>query len=320
MPMLRAMIAEQLEPLQAELAEIRGHLGQKKERSRFEVSLSHIPPEVEEKLWARLREDLSVQALQQTREQTEKLLGAAQSAIELKVTEAQDDYRQWVREQLSPLEQRMETISRQTADELRSSLRAASEQFDQRAAVAGAGLAQKSEELLDSLLHRLEEQREAHRRQLEAVQVAAAAEASRLQTQLAELGRRMAEIDEAAHNLESGVNARLMKMSNEMIAAGRAELQSAADAMFQNLAARNAKDLGQHLEHATARLHKLQNEIEVAVSESLRSSISETMQRFKQAMDDSAQRSIEGWRVALAKNLTSVARILGEPFRTTQEG
>jgi len=44
MPMLRALVAEMVEPLQAELADLRERLTQPKQRSRFEVSLSQIPP------------------------------------------------------------------------------------------------------------------------------------------------------------------------------------------------------------------------------------------------------------------------------------
>jgi len=308
MPMLRALVAEMVEPLQAELADLAERMTLQRERNRFEVSLTHIPPEVEEKLWMRVREDLSAQSLRQTREHAEKLLGAAQSAIELKITEAQEEFRQWVGEQMQAVEQHALALSEHTTDELRQQLRAASEQFEQQASAAGGRLEQRGGEFLEALLQRLGEEREAHRRELEAVQAEAGVESSRLQEQLTELGRRMAELDETAHRLESGLNTRLMKMATETVSAARAQLQSAADSIFENLTARNAKDVGHQLDEATARLKSLQNEIEVSVSEAVKSDVSKSLQSFEKTMDDSAQRSV----AAVHSQLQSAANSIFE--------
>lgn len=390
MPMLRALVAEMIEPIQAEIENVASRLTQHKERSRFEVSLTHIPPEVEEKLWKRLREDLNAQSLQQTREHADKLLGAAQSAIELKITESQEEFRQWVREQIGVVGQQAQAVSEQTSNEMQKRLRDASQQFEQQASAAGARLEQRGSEFYDSLMQRLGEEREAHRRQLEDLQAAAGVESSRIQTQLTEMGRRMAELDETAHRLESGLNTRLMKMANETVASARAQLQSAADSIFENLTARNAKDVGDQLEEAiaklksvqgeiqnatadsvraharatletfekateessqraaaavrnqfqsaaqsifdesvarsskdvkhqldeaTARLKSIQGEIEGAVSESLKARVGANLQSFEKTMDESAQNSVGRWRAALARDLTSVAEILGKNFR-----
>jgi hypothetical protein len=316
MPMLRALVSEMIEPLQAELTDLTERLTQQKQRNRFEVSLSHIPPEVEEKLWMRLREDLATQALRQSREQTEQVLKAAQSAIELKITEAQEEFRGWVREQLQGVTQQAQTLSEQTANGIRQQFRTASEQFEQQAATAGSRLQQQGQEFLDSLLVRLGEEREAYRRELEAVQVAAAGESSRLQTQLTEMGRRMAELDETAQRLETGLNTRLMKMSAEIVAGARTQLESAADSLSQNLLARNAKEIAEQVEEATSRLQGIQGQIASSVSESLRARVAETLETFNKKMDDSAHSSVGRWRVALSRDLTSVANILGQSFRS----
>jgi len=316
MPMLRALVAEMIEPLQAELADLTERLSQQKQRSRFEVSLSHIPPEVEEKLWMRLREDLATQALRQSREQTEQVLKAAQSAIELKITEAQEEFRGWVREQLQGVTQQAQTLSEQSANGIRQQVRAASEQFEQQAASAGARLQQQGQEFLDGLLVRLGEEREAYRRELDSIQVTAAAESSRLQTQLTETGRRMAELDETAQRLESGLNQRLMKMSAEIVAGARTQLESAADSLSQTLVARNGKELAQQVDDATARLQGIRGEVVSSVSESLRTHVAETLEAFGKRLDDSAYQSVGRWRVALARDLTSVANILGQSIRT----
>ncbi|HVP52349.1 MAG TPA: hypothetical protein VMT05_09585 [Terriglobales bacterium] len=320
MPMLRALVAEQVEPLRAGLAEVRERLEQQKRRNRFDVSLTHIPPEVEEKVWMRLREDLGTQALRLTREQAEKVLGAAQSAIELKITEVQEEFRNWTRDQTQTLEQRMTALSGQTADELRQHLRAAGQEFDQRASAAGAALVQQGEQLLQSLMRRLEAEQQSLHRDLEAAQAAAAAESSRLETQLGELGRRIAELQETTQHLESGLHTRLVRMSTEIVSGARTQLESAADSLFVDLAARNARDLGQQLEEATARLKNLQAETEASVSESVRSSTSETLRSFEKTMDDSAQRAVGRWRLALAQDLDSLAKLLGEHFRSGANG
>jgi chromosome segregation ATPase len=264
----------------------------------------------------RLREDLGTQALRQAREQSEKVLAVAQSAIELKITETREEFRSWMREQAQAIEQSMESLSRRTADELRAALRAASEEFEQRASAAGAALAQHGSELLERLLERLAQEREAHRRELEAVQVAAAAESSHLQQELAALGRRIAELDETTHHLESGLNTRLMRMSTEIVSGARTQLEGAAESLFENQVARNAKDLAQQLDAAMARLKDIHEEIEAALSESLKTTVSETLQNFQTTMDESAHRSVGRWRLALAQDLDSVARILGEHFRS----
>jgi len=320
MPMLRGLVAEQVEPLRAALTELRERLDKQKHQNRFEVSLSYIPPEVEEKLWMRLREDLGTQALRLTREQAERVLGAAQSTIELKITEAQEEFRNWTRDQVQALEQRTTALSAQTADELRQHLRAASQEFEQQASAAGAGLAQQGDGLLQNLLHRLEAEQLAHRRELEAAQAAAAAESSRLETQLAELGRRIAELQETTQHLESGLHTRLVRMSTEIVSGARTQLESAANSLLEDLAARSARHIGQQLDEATARLKNIQEETEASVSASARNTTSETLQNFEKAMDDSAHRAVGRWRLALAQDLDSVAKILGEHFRSGDAG
>jgi hypothetical protein len=315
MPMLRALIAEQIEPLQAELVELTQQLTAQKKRNRFEVSLSHIPPEVEEKLWLRLREDLGTQALRQTREQTEKVLAAAQSAIELKITEAQEEFRNWVGEQLQIIEQRLRGISEKTGDELRQHVQSASNEFQQKASTAGLHLQQQSEQFLQSLLAHVGQEREAYRRELEAIQVASGAESSRLQTQLTELGNRVAELDETARNLESGLNTRLSRMAGEIVSGARTQMESAGDSLFERLVARNSKNLDQQLEEANQRLKGIQSEMEASAAGSVKAHVAEILRGFQSTMDDSAHRSMGRWRHALARDLDSITKILGGDFR-----
>jgi hypothetical protein len=92
---LRALLREMVQPLQAEVAELKERLARgASKRSQFDISLTHIPPEVEEKLWVRLREDLGAQVLQQTRQQSEQVLEATKEAIGKKIREAQSEFRE----------------------------------------------------------------------------------------------------------------------------------------------------------------------------------------------------------------------------------
>src|ERR1700693_6457198 len=82
---LRGVLATLVRPLQAEVTELREKVAANTKRNRFEVSLGYIPPELEEKLWERLRQDLGTGGLQQTREQAAEMLGSAKKSLEKKV-------------------------------------------------------------------------------------------------------------------------------------------------------------------------------------------------------------------------------------------
>jgi len=85
---LKAMLAELVRPLEAEIGELKEKLAQGAKRSRFEVSLSQIPPELEQQLELRLKKEFGPQVLQQAREQSEQVLKAAKAAIDQKTTES----------------------------------------------------------------------------------------------------------------------------------------------------------------------------------------------------------------------------------------
>src|SRR5712691_198722 len=313
---LRAVVADLVQPLQAELADLREKLARgDPKRSRFEVSLSQIPPELEEQLWVRLRQDLGAQTLQQTREQAEQVLGAAKAGIEQKITEAQDESRPWVAQELQAVEQRAESISADIDDRVRRHLRAGLGEFQQQVVEAGNRLDRRSEELLLALQQRLGEEHDAHRREMQDVQAAVASESSYLQGQVADLGGRVAKLDESARRLESDLDARLTRMASDTVSSARSELESAADAILKELGTRNAQELGNQLDDACGRLKIIQKGIEASVSELLRTQVAKTLQSFEQNMEKLAQHSVGRWRLALAKDLKSLAVILGEQFR-----
>src|SRR5438270_1001474 len=113
---VRVIVADVIQSLQAEVIELKQKLGRAEpKRSQFDISLTHIPPEVEEKLWTRLREDIGTQALQQARQQSEQVLEAAKEAIGKKIREAQNEFREQVAHELKEFEQRAQGLSEEFA-------------------------------------------------------------------------------------------------------------------------------------------------------------------------------------------------------------
>ena len=482
MPMLRDFVTELMEPLQTEIADLREKLAQSgPKRSSFEVSLSHIPPEVEEKLEMRLRQHLGTQVLEQSRQQAEQVLAAAKAAIEQKINEGQEDFRQRAAQQLQALEQRAYGISEDVAERVRQHLRAGGEELQQQVGGAGTRLKQQSEEFLQALRQRLGEEHESYRQDMQKVQAAAASESSRLQAQIGELGSRVAKLDESAGRLEADAEARLARVAGDIVSGARTQLETAVagvlsaqmarlnkeindkllpvlgqsesligdvrsttdslraendraglqiaavreekqqfqqwlgeqasayktelrgqleqkiyeaaagaatriendlktsltahldrartdlnaemerlvngtksleksliqdtgawlaqqsndfqkqihdaltetsgrirgrvDLAVEEISSRNAKELGNRLDEACEHLKSLENEISASVSGSLTAHVGETLQSFRQTMEETAQHSVGRWRLALARDLNSVAKILGEQFR-----
>ena len=313
---LRAMLAEMVQPLQAEVAELKQRLAQGgSKRSQFDISLTHIPAEVEEKIWVRLSQHLGAQALQQTRQQSEQVLEATKEAIGKKIREAQNEFREHATQELEKVEQQAQALSEEIVGTVNQHLTAGTERFRQQVSEAGNLTEQKGEEHYRSLEQRLGEEHATYRRAMQQIQAAAASESSRLQTQVTGLGARIAELDDTACRLESGMDARLSQMANDAISGARIQLETQVDVVLKELGSRNAKELGNQLDDACGKLKTVQKNIETSVSELVRTQIAATLLSFGETMDALAQDSVGRWRIALAKDLDSVAKILGGQFR-----
>jgi hypothetical protein len=313
---LRTLIAEIVQPLHAEVTNLREKLARPEgKRSQFEVSLSYIPPELEEKLWIRLRQELGTQVLQHASQQAEQVLGTAQATIEQKVTAAQNEFRQQVKQDLHAVEQRAQSLSQSIDGEVRQHLRSGSENFQQHVFEAGTRLARRSEEYFQELQRRLAEENDARHREIEAVQAAIGAESSRQQALVADLGSRVAKLDESARHLETDLDMRLARLAGDVVAGAKAQLENNMNVILKEMETRNARELGNQLESAGERLNMIQKGIEVSVSESLKAEVAQTLQSFEQAMEELAGHAVERWRRSLARDLSSVARILGDEVR-----
>ena len=143
---LRMVIAEIIQPLHAEVTSLREKMARPDaKRSQFEVSLSYIPPELEEKLWLRLREDLGAQNLEHATQEAERVLGDAESTIAEKITGAENGFHQQLTRELKNVEARTHRLSEEIDDRVRQHLHTGLEQFQQQATQEGnpTGVAQR---------------------------------------------------------------------------------------------------------------------------------------------------------------------------------
>ena len=309
---LQRMIVSQLQPLQAELAAIQERLAQREaNRSRFEVSLSHIPPELEQELWGRLRQDLGQRSLQLAREESERVLKAAHAAIEERLTKAQDELQQQASEELKSVGQRAQALADGIAEKVQQHCRIRVEQVQQQALQAETQLSQHSEKLQQSLTQQLEEKHGAQRQEMQRLRDTVAAEWSNIEAQLAEVNSRLEKLDESAQRLELDFQANAEAVARNIMLETKAQLESTVEGLLKQLRAHNAQELEMQLDEACARLSRAQNEIEASISESLQARVSLAMQSFEQTMHDAAQQCVGSWKLGLARQLSSFAGILG---------
>ncbi len=311
---LKVVLAELVQPIQAEVAELKEKLSQGAKKNRFEVSLSQIPPELEQQLELRLKSDLGPRVLKQAREQSEQVLEAAKAAISQKTRETHDQFRHKVTLELQAVEQQARGLSADVGQNLREHLNRGLGELHQEVVDAGNRLKRLSDDLLAGMERSLGKEHDVRRRELEQVQAVVASESSRLQEQIAVLDRRMATLEESARRLESGLDQRLSRLASDTVRSARSQLESALEATLSELGTRNAQELGHQLDEASANLKIIQKGVEGSVSESLGIQVADTLQSFEHSMEELAQLSVERWRIAFAGGLNSLVRTLGEQF------
>ncbi len=316
---LKGILARLVQPLQVDISDLREKLSRDARRNRFEVSLGQIPPELEDKLWTRLRQELGARVLQQAREQAAEVLGSATTSIEQKIGEAQAEFRHRLAGELHAVEQRAQALSHELANASRQQARTGLEKLQRQESEAGVRLNEQSEELSKVLEQRLTEAHDVHRREIEQLQSDVSAKSLLLQAEVTELGSRMATLNDSVRRLESDLDAHLERISGEIVCAARAQLESAVGVAVRDLQIRGGNEVGSRLDEACGQLRTIQNRIENSFAGSLRAQGADAAQSFGQEIEELAQQSVEKWRVALAKDLASVAKTLGEQFRQEAE-
>ena len=313
---VRELVAETVRQMQTEIAELQEKLAAgPPKRSSFEVSLSSIPPELEEKLWGRLRQDLGTQVLEYASQQSEKVLIDAKTAISEKLSATQGEFLQQVKDELETVGVRAQRLSDEIDDGVRQQLRAGLEKVQQHIFEAGERLERRSDEFYRELQQRVLQEHEERLQEIGQVRSAIAAESQQQRELVGGLGQRVAHLNEITRQMEAELDSRLSRMSGEILSGTRAQMENDATLILKELETRNAAELGSQLDAACGRLKLVQKGIEVASSEMLRANVAETLQAFQQSVQELAGETVGRWRQALARDLNSVARTLGNEVR-----
>jgi len=310
---VRRMIAESVRPLHAEVLALKERVVQREANpSRFEVSLSKIPPELEQQIESRLRKDLGPRVLDEARQQSVNLLESAKATIDQRIAEGHDNFLRRVGEELGVVEKRAHDISGHISEKTREHLRRGLEDFEQRLLDGGNSLKHLSGELLKFLQHNLNAEHDARRGDLEQLRSAVASESSRLQEQVDYLDARIAKLNESTRCLESGLDHRLNRMSSEIVKDTRSQFENLANEILEELTARSIKALSDQLDEATEKMKVVQNGIVASASESLKGQVANASQAFEHSMERLAKLSIERWRLKMEIGLNALAKSLNE--------
>jgi hypothetical protein len=310
---LHAVIAELVEPLHAAVSEIRQKLERKESnRSSFDISLSYIPPEVQEKLAVRLREELGTEVLDKTRLQAEGVLEATKEAISKRITDVRNQFRSELAQELQGVETRAQGLSDEITNAVQQHFHSGEERLEQQLLEAGIRLERRSEEFFRVLQHRLGEEHVAYRREMQQVHATVASEVADLQAETTNLATRMSTLDASANHLETEMDGRLVRVASDIISGARSQLESALNIVLKDLGTRNAKELSAQLEDASNRLKIIQKGIETSVSDLVKTKVTDSLVNFGQTIEALAADSVERWRDGLAKDLNSMTEILSK--------
>lgn len=318
---LRRMIAESLIPLEAEISGIKEAQARREANpSRFQVSLSQIPPELEQQLNLRLSKELGPKVIEDSRQQYLQLLEHAKSAIERRTTQGYQDFVRRAEEELKVVEQRAQQIATRTSADTQEHLRRGQEEFSRQLLEGGNKLKRLSEELLEFVQHNLNEENSARREDLEQVRTSVTAESSRLRKEVETLDGRIAKLGESARSLESGLDKRLGQMAGNIVKDTRVQLEQMANDALGQLTERTAEMLVHQMDQTSEKVSIALKTIVASASESLSDQTAKALQAFEQEMDEMAKVAVERWRVKVAGNLNTLAKSLGEQFQMRGNG
>jgi len=313
---LKRMIAESLGPLEAQVRVLKETMARREANpSRFEVSLSSIPPELERQLEARLRTDLGPQILQESRQQYANLLEAAKSTIDQRTTDGYEAFTRRAQEELKVVERRAQELSAGMSAKTDEHLRSGLEDFQKRLLEGGNSLKRLSEQLLEFLESNLNGEYTARRQDLEQLHASVAEESLRLRQDIEHLANRVARLDESAHSLESGLDKRLSIMASNMMKDSRNQIESIAAQALEQFLGRSAKILEDRLAEVTGKIATSQNERLASFSGALKLETASALEDFERSIDQVAKLSVERWRLKLAGSFNTLAKNLGEPFQ-----
>jgi hypothetical protein len=316
---LLGILAPLVRPMQAEITELREKIAANAKRNSFEVSLGYIPPELEQKLWERLREDLGVRVLQQTQEQSAEIFVLTKSVLEENIVTALTEFRHRLAGELHTVEQRAEVLSRDLATTTQRHVLAGVEELRRQAVEAESNLDAKAQKLLVSLQGQLANSQDAHRREIDQIQADTTAKASRLQLEVSDLSRRVAVLNESVRRLESELDTHLEKVASGIVSGAQTQLENAVAFSLKELQARISNEVENELNETCGHLRTIQGRIESSFSGSLKTQGETAVQSIAEQFEEVARNSTEKWRLALARDLSSIAKTLGQQLRQEVE-
>jgi hypothetical protein len=313
---MKRMIVELVRPLQAEILALKQRLSEREANPpRFEVSLSSIPPELEQQIESRVRGNLGPRLLEEARVQSLQLLASAKAMIDQKTSEAYENFHRIAAEELNLVEKRAQDISAYISENTREHLRCGLEEFHQKLLDGGNSLKRLSEELLDFLQQNLHAEHDERRQDLEKLRAAIASESARLQDQIGYLDTRIGKLDQSARCLESGLDQRLSRISSDTVRDTRTQFESAANEILEELTARSVHVLRGQLEQMNGNMKSMHDGIVASVSESVKGQAGNALRVFEGSMEHLARLSVERWRLTLEGGFYALAKSLNEQFR-----
>jgi len=317
---VKRTISESVRPLQEELTVIKENLGRREgNQSRFEVSLSSIPPDLEHQLESRITNNLGPRVLEEARQQSAHLLAAANAAISQKTSDGYEQFVRRVADELKVVEKRARETSAYISESVQEQLRRGVDDYQSKLVEGGNSLKRLSEELVQYLKENLDEEHNARRVDLEQLRSSFESESSRLQEGIASLNGRIAELDQSVRSLESGLDLRLSQMASNTVKDVRSELEAIANSIREELTAKSVKVLAAQLDEASSNMKTVQKGILTSVSESLRTQAADALQVFERAADEVANVSVEHCRHKLTRALSAAMKSVGEELQSAEE-
>src|SRR5229473_66024 len=263
---VRKMIVQSVHPLHAEITALKEKLARgEANRSRFDVSLSSIPPELEQQLEQRLRQDLGPRVIEEARQQSSHMLSETKAAIEKMVVEVQEEFQCRSKEELEVVEQRAGQISAHIVETIREQLRDGVGDLQRKLVDGRNQLRRTCDELLVSLQTSLNDEHNTRRQELEQVRGDVSAESLRLHEQIEQLDSRISMLDESLRSWESGLDGRLCQMASDTLSNTRNEIEDVADRILQELKTRSAQTVGNQMDEAAGNMRIVQKGIVASV-------------------------------------------------------
>lgn len=312
---LKRLIAESVAPLEAQVAALKETVARREANpSKFEVSLSSIPPQLEELLEERLRKDLGPRIVEDARQQYDHLLEAARSNIDKRTTEGYDCFLRRIEEEVEAVEKRTRQVSSEISAKAEEKLAQGMKEFQQKLLDGGNALKRLSGELFEFLQSNLNADYSSRREDLEKLRASIAEDSARLRQEIDGLEGRIAELSESARSLESGLDKRLGQMSSNVIKDTRCQIETLVVEVLDQLTANSAKTIEGQLADSKQHMAATCNGMLTSFKETLGAEATSSLLAFEHSLDDSARQSVDRWRSKLAGNLNTLAKNLSEEF------